>query len=148
MKTNVDFNRAGWLTSSRNPRLGRHSNRLLRNGAVLVTQGFVGSDSEGRTTTRTRGSDHSLPLLLPLLTRARFKSGLMSTDNDDTSANRSRATQVKSISPGVAASWLTGAKVLHPSTLQPAMARDCRLASATPEGPRRQWIAIARDQVA
>lgn len=91
---------------------------------VLVTQGFIGQDSQGHTTTLGRGgSDYSAALLAEALNGDNLAIwtdvvGIFTTDPRITDQARA----IKEISFGEAAEMATfGAKILHPATLIPAM---------------------------
>ncbi|MEI6893838.1 MAG: lysine-sensitive aspartokinase 3 [Colwellia sp.] len=91
---------------------------------VLVTQGFIGQDSQGNTTTLGRGgSDYSAALLAEALQGDNLSIwtdvvGIFTTDPRITD----QARVIKEISFGEAAEMATfGAKILHPATLIPAM---------------------------
>lgn len=91
---------------------------------VIVTQGFIGQDGLGNTTTLGRGgSDYSAALLAEALGSHRLAIwtdvvGIFTTDPRIT--NQAKA--IKEISFGEAAEMATfGAKILHPATLIPAM---------------------------
>lgn len=94
---------------------------------VVVTQGFIGSDTEGNTTTLGRGgSDYSAALLAEAIEATNLSIwtdvvGIFTTDPRIT--NQARA--INEISFGEAAEMATfGAKILHPATLIPAMRHD------------------------
>lgn len=91
---------------------------------VLVTQGFIGQDGLGETTTLGRGgSDYSAALLAEALSASNLAIwtdvvGIFTTDPRITEQARA----IKEISFGEAAEMATfGAKILHPATLIPAM---------------------------
>ncbi len=91
---------------------------------VLVTQGFIGQDGLGETTTLGRGgSDYSAALLAEALNASNLTIwtdvvGIFTTDPRITEQARA----IKEISFGEAAEMATfGAKILHPATLIPAM---------------------------
>ncbi len=91
---------------------------------VIVTQGFIGQDSHGHTTTLGRGgSDYSAALLTEALAGDSLEIwtdvvGIFTTDPRITDQARA----IKEISFGEAAEMATfGAKILHPATLIPAM---------------------------
>ncbi len=91
---------------------------------VLVTQGFIGQDGLGETTTLGRGgSDYSAALLAEALNASNLAIwtdvvGIFTTDPRITEQARA----IKEISFGEAAEMATfGAKILHPATLIPAM---------------------------
>ncbi|WP_426607370.1 lysine-sensitive aspartokinase 3 [Pantoea anthophila] len=94
--------------------------------ALVVTQGFIGSESEGRTTTLGRGgSDYTAALLGEALHAARVDiwtdvPGIYSTDPRVVPT----AKRIDEITFEEAAEMATfGAKVLHPATLLPAVRR-------------------------
>lgn len=94
---------------------------------VLVTQGFIGQDGLGETTTLGRGgSDYSAALLAEALNAKSLAIwtdvvGIFTTDPRITE----KARAIKEISFGEAAEMATfGAKILHPATLIPAMRQN------------------------
>lgn len=94
---------------------------------VVVTQGFIGSDATGATTTLGRGgSDYSAALLGEAINASQINiwtdvTGIFTTDPRITS----QAYALNEISFNEAAEMATfGAKVLHPSTLIPAMRKN------------------------
>lgn len=94
---------------------------------VLVTQGFIGQDGLGETTTLGRGgSDYSAALLAEALNATNLSIwtdvvGIFTTDPRITEQARA----IKEISFGEAAEMATfGAKILHPATLIPAMRQN------------------------
>ncbi len=94
---------------------------------VLVTQGFIGQDGLGETTTLGRGgSDYSAALLAEALGADNLAIwtdvvGIFTTDPRITEQARA----IKEISFGEAAEMATfGAKILHPATLIPAMRQN------------------------
>ena len=91
---------------------------------VIVTQGFIGEDVNGNTTTLGRGgSDYSAALLAEALNADNLAiwtdvEGIFTTDPRITDQARA----ITEISFGEAAEMATfGAKILHPATLIPAM---------------------------
>jgi aspartate kinase len=91
---------------------------------VIVTQGFIGQDLHGNTTTLGRGgSDYSAALLAEALNGTNLAIwtdvvGIFTTDPRITDQARA----IAEISFGEAAEMATfGAKILHPATLIPAM---------------------------
>tara|TARA_R110000737_G_scaffold5134_2_gene16665 strand:+ start:8541 stop:9917 length:1377 start_codon:yes stop_codon:yes gene_type:complete len=99
----------------------------LLDGQVIVTQGFIGSDCQGNTTTLGRGgSDYSAALLAEAVQASNLSIwtdvvGIFTTDPRITEQARS----INEISFGEAAEMATfGAKILHPATLIPAMRQD------------------------
>ncbi|SUB08848.1 lysine-sensitive aspartokinase 3 [Pantoea agglomerans] len=94
--------------------------------ALVITQGFIGSESEGRTTTLGRGgSDYTVALLGEALNAARVDiwtdvPGIYTTDPRVVPT----AKRIDEITFEEAAEMATfGAKVLHPATLLPAVRR-------------------------
>jgi aspartate kinase len=94
---------------------------------VIVTQGFIGQDENGYTTTLGRGgSDYSAALLAEALGAKNLAIwtdvvGIFTTDPRITDQARA----IKEISFGEAAEMATfGAKILHPATLIPAMRKN------------------------
>lgn len=98
--------------------------RPLCDHHVIVTQGFIGANSQGQTTTLGRGgSDYSAALLAEGVGATELQiwtdvEGIFTTDP----RIRSEATAIHEISFSEAAEMATfGAKILHPSTLWPAI---------------------------
>lgn len=94
---------------------------------LIITQGFIGADGDGRTTTLGRGgSDYSAALLAEALDAGTIEiwtdvPGIYTTDPRLVT----RARPIPEISFVEAAEMATfGAKVLHPATLQPAVRQD------------------------
>lgn len=94
---------------------------------LVITQGFIGADGDGRTTTLGRGgSDYSAALLAEALDAGSIEiwtdvPGIYTTDPRLVT----RARPIPEISFVEAAEMATfGAKVLHPATLQPALRQD------------------------
>jgi aspartate kinase len=99
----------------------------LLGDSLIITQGFIGSDADGRTTTLGRGgSDYSAALLAEALDASSIEiwtdvPGIYTTDPRLVT----RARPIPEISFVEAAEMATfGAKVLHPATLQPAVRQD------------------------
>ncbi|WP_323898273.1 lysine-sensitive aspartokinase 3 [Aeromonas hydrophila] len=99
----------------------------LLGDSLIITQGFIGADGDGRTTTLGRGgSDYSAALLAEALHAGTIEiwtdvPGIYTTDPRLVT----RARPIPEISFVEAAEMATfGAKVLHPATLQPAVRQD------------------------
>ena len=95
--------------------------------ALVITQGFIGSESKGRTTTLGRGGgDYTAALLGEALHAQRIDiwtdvPGIYTTDPRVVPA----AQRIDEITFEEAAEMATfGAKVLHPATLMPAVRSD------------------------
>ena len=126
MRTNDRFGRAEPDVSA----LAELSQQQLRprlEKALIVTQGFIGSEANGRTTTLGRGgSDYTAALLGEALQARRIDiwtdvPGIYTTDPRIVPA----AQRIDKITFEEAAEMATfGAKVLHPATLLPAVRND------------------------
>ena len=113
---------------------------------IVVTQGFIGADATGQTTTLGRGgSDYSAALLGEALNAQIVQIwtdvvGIFTTDPRLTSDARC----INEISFDEAAEMATfGAKVLHPATLIPAMRRNIKVFVGSSREPEAggTWIA-------
>lgn len=103
-----------------------HIKPLLEN-AIVVTQGFIGSEASGKTTTLGRGgSDYTAALLGEVLQAEQINiwtdvAGIYTTDPRIVD----KATLINEISFSEAAEMATfGAKVLHPATIMPAVRQN------------------------
>ncbi|MEZ9594966.1 lysine-sensitive aspartokinase 3 [Shewanella sp. 10N.261.52.F9] len=112
---------------------------------VIVTQGFVGADSEGNTTTLGRGgSDYSAALLAEALQANAVEiwtdvAGIYTTDP----RLAPNATPIAEISFNEAAEMATfGAKVLHPATILPAVRQKIQVFVGSSWAPEQggTWI--------
>jgi len=117
---------------------------------VLVTQGFIGQDGLGETTTLGRGgSDYSAALLAEALNATNLSIwtdvvGIFTTDPRITDQARA----IKEISFGEAAEMATfGAKILHPATLIPAMRQNIPVFVGSSKEPEKGGTQI-RQKVA
>ena len=117
---------------------------------VLVTQGFVGSDPEGNTTTLGRGgSDFTAALLAEALHAQTCEIwtdviGVYTTDPRITDAAR----PLPELSFEEAAEMATfGAKVLHPATMEPALRQDIKVFVGSSREPEKGGTWIVRDCV-
>ena len=131
---------------------------------VIVTQGFIGQDGLGNTTTLGRGgSDYSAAILAEALHADNLAiwtdvSGIYTTDPRITAQARA----IPEISFDEAAEMATfGAKILHPATLIPAMRKNIpvfvgsskepekggtRIQQAVDSNPTYRSIALRREQ--
>ena len=100
---------------------------ILQEGRIVVTQGFVGSTRDGKTTTLGRGgSDFTAALLGAWLPSNEIQiwtdvDGVMTCDPRIISDARS--IRVMTFTEAAELSYL-GAKVLHPDTIAPAVKQD------------------------
>jgi aspartate kinase len=147
MRTNDDFTRAAPQFDVANLRLKEGFTAALADGGVPVTQGFIGSTSEGVTTTIGRGgSDYSASIIGAAMDAEEIQiwtdvDGIMTTDPRISP----EAAKVKVISFAEASELAYfGAKVLHPSTLLPAMAREIPARVCNSRRPEAAGTAIVR----
>ena len=112
---------------------------------VVVTQGFIGADEEGRTTTLGRGgSDYSAALLAEALSASAVEiwtdvAGIYTTDP----RLAPNAKPLREISFNEAAEMATfGAKVLHPATILPAVRQQIQVFVGSSKAPEQggTWI--------
>ncbi|MFT5814180.1 MAG: aspartate kinase [Psychroserpens sp.] len=120
----------------------------LLNKQVIVTQGFIGSDQQGITTTLGRGgSDYSAALLAEAIAASNLSIwtdvvGIFTTDPRITDQARS----INEISFGEAAEMATfGAKILHPATLIPAIRQDIPVFVGSSKEPDAGGTRIQRE---
>lgn len=106
---------------------------------IVITQGFIGSEAKGRTTTRSRGgSDYTAALLGEALRASRVDiwtdvPGIYTTDPRVVPA----AKRIDEIAFEEAAEMATfGAKVLHPATLLPAVRSDIPVFVGSSKDPK------------
>ena len=116
--------------------------------SVIVTQGFVGADEQGRTTTLGRGgSDFTAALLAEALDAQTCEIwtdviGVYTTDPRITD----KARPLPELSFEEAAEMATfGAKVLHPATMEPALRQDIRVFVGSSREPEKGGTWIVRD---
>lgn len=147
MRTNDDFTRAAVQFDIANPKLKEGFTAALARGGAPVTQGFIGSTSDGVTTTIGRGgSDYSASIIGAAIDAEEIQiwtdvDGIMTTDP----RIAPDAAKVKTISFAEASELAYfGAKVLHPSTLLPAMAKDIPARVCNSRRPEADGTAIVR----
>jgi aspartate kinase len=138
--TNDDHTRAAPLTDETNAALGRTVRPILDGGRVAVIGGFVGATVEGHTSTLGRGgSDYSGALVGAGVHASEIQiwtdvDGMLSADPRVVKSPR----LVSQLSFDEAAELAYfGAKVLHPSTILPAVERNIPvriLNSSKPDG--------------
>ncbi|MCD8547004.1 MAG: lysine-sensitive aspartokinase 3 [Aeromonadaceae bacterium] len=112
---------------------------------IVITQGFIGANAEGQTTTLGRGgSDYSAALLAEALNATELEiwtdvPGIYTTDPRLVSSAR----PIDEISFAEAAEMATfGAKVLHPATLQPALRKGIPVFVGSSKAPEAggTWV--------
>ncbi|WP_047683934.1 MULTISPECIES: lysine-sensitive aspartokinase 3 [Xenorhabdus] len=123
MRTNDQFGQAEPDTNQLNILAAEHLQPRLNN-TIVITQGFIGREEKGRTTTLGRGgSDYSAALLGEALGLRRVDiwtdvPGIYTTDPRVAPT----AKRIDKIAFDEAAEMATfGAKILHPATLLPAI---------------------------
>ncbi len=118
---------------------------------VVVSQGFIGSDDQGNTTTLGRGgSDYSAALIAEAVDASTLEiwtdvPGMYTTDPRITAA----AKPIKEISFSEASEMANfGAKILHPSTLVPAVRQQIPVFVGSSKAPQQggTWIRKTVDQ--
>lgn len=118
---------------------------LLANDQIIVSQGFIGSDTNGVTTTLGRGgSDYSAALIAEAIQADKLEiwtdvPGMYSTDPRLAAA----AQPIKEISFCEASEMANfGAKILHPSTLVPAIRQQIPVFIGSSKAPEQggTWI--------
>ncbi|MBU2876944.1 lysine-sensitive aspartokinase 3 [Aliiglaciecola lipolytica] len=117
---------------------------------VYVTQGFIGADEQGRTTTLGRGgSDFTAALLAEALDAVSCEIwtdvvGVFTTDPRITDAAR----PLPELSFDEAAEMANfGAKVLHPATMEPALRKNIKVFVGSSKEPEKGGTWIVRDCV-
>lgn len=117
----------------------------LLSAQVIVTQGFIGADEAGQTTTLGRGgSDYSAALLAEALRASAVEiwtdvAGIYTTDP----RLAPNAHPIAEISFNEAAEMATfGAKVLHPATILPAVRQQIQVFVGSSKEPEKggTWI--------
>ncbi|EOW0803046.1 lysine-sensitive aspartokinase 3 [Vibrio parahaemolyticus] len=113
--------------------------------SVVITQGFIGSDEEGNTTTLGRGgSDYSAALIAEGVKASELEiwtdvPGIYTTDP----RIAPKASPIPEISFSEASEMANfGAKILHPSTLVPALRHDIPVFVGSSKEPEKggTWI--------
>lgn len=121
---------------------------LLESGKTVITQGFIGRDDEGKTTTLGRGgSDYSAALIAEVLDA---NDVLIWTDVPGIYTTDPRivpnAQRIDTISFNEAAEMATfGAKVLHPATLLPAVRSNIPVFVGSSKAPEQGGTWVTRD---
>lgn len=121
---------------------------LIAQGKVVITQGFIGRDDEGKTTTLGRGgSDYSAALLAEVLNANDVLiwtdvPGIYTTDPRVVA----QAKRIDTMAFNEAAEMATfGAKVLHPSTLLPAVRSNIPVYVGSSKAPEQGGTWVTRD---
>ncbi|OOF86031.1 lysine-sensitive aspartokinase 3 [Rodentibacter ratti] len=121
---------------------------LIDRGELIITQGFIGREPSGKTTTLGRGgSDYSAALLAEVLNA---KDVLIWTDVAGIYTTDPRivpvAQRIDTMSFAEAAEMATfGAKVLHPATLLPAVRSNIPVYVGSSKAPQEGGTWVTRD---
>lgn len=121
---------------------------LIEQGKVIITQGFIGRDEQGKTTTLGRGgSDYTAALIAEVL---KANDVLIWTDVPGIYTTDPRivtnAKRIDTISFNEAAEMATfGAKVLHPATLLPAVRSNIPVYVGSSKAPGQGGSWVTRD---
>ncbi|MFA9487613.1 MULTISPECIES: lysine-sensitive aspartokinase 3 [unclassified Mannheimia] len=121
---------------------------LIEAGKIAITQGFIGRDDEGKTTTLGRGgSDYSAALLAEVLNA---NDVLIWTDVPGIYTTDPRvvpnAQRIDTMAFNEAAEMATfGAKVLHPATLLPAVRSNIPVYVGSSKAPEQGGTWVTRD---
>lgn len=148
MVTSADFGRAPVLLSLAEGRMREGLPPLLDSGAIGVTQGFIGATTDGITTTLGRGgSDYSAALIGAALDADEIQiwtdvDGVMTTD--PRIVPQAKPLEAISFSEAAELAYF-GARVLHPSTLRPAMSKDIPVRVLNARNPGGRGTTIVRD---
>ncbi|MFZ7201248.1 lysine-sensitive aspartokinase 3 [Avibacterium avium] len=132
----------------------KNSDALLKpilaqdNDTMIITQGFIGRDPQGKTTTLGRGgSDYSAALLAEVLNAKDVLiwtdvAGIYTTDPRIVPA----AQRIDTMSFAEAAEMATfGAKVLHPATLLPAVRSNIPVFVGSSKAPQDGGTWVTKD---
>ncbi|MBQ4833208.1 lysine-sensitive aspartokinase 3 [Pseudoalteromonas sp. MMG010] len=148
LKTDSQFSKATPDVASTADAAKAHLIPLLEE-QVIVTQGFIGSDEFGQTTTLGRGgSDYSAALLAEAINAKSVHIwtdvvGIFSTDP----RLCAKATPIARLSFDEAAEMATfGAKVLHPATILPASRSHINVFVGSSREPERGGTWIEREK--
>ncbi|MGF1909098.1 lysine-sensitive aspartokinase 3 [Vibrio kasasachensis] len=144
LRTNDDFGKAE-PNVAQTAQLAKEKLVPLCQEFVVVTQGFIGSDEQGNTTTLGRGgSDYSAALIAEAVKAKGLEiwtdvPGIYTTDP----RIAEKATPIPEISFSEASEMANfGAKILHPSTLVPALRHDIPVFVGSSKEPEKggTWI--------
>lgn len=122
IRTDSEYNAANVLWSQTEENIRRLVGRTLEGGELVITQGFIGANSEGYTTTLGReGSDYTAAILAYALRAGKVTiwkdvPGVMTGDP----RKYSEATLIQALSYEMAVEMtFYGASVIHPKTIKP-----------------------------
>ena len=148
IRTDDNFTLACVDFETSNHRLSESLSPLIAEHNIPVLQGFIGSTNNGATTTIGRGgSDYSAAIVGAALDAEEIEiwtdvDGILTTDPRVVET----AAKVRAISFAEAAELAYfGAKVLHPSTLLPAMKKDIPVCVRNSRKPDRKGTMVVRE---
>jgi aspartate kinase len=127
MKTDEHFTKASVNVDSTEQQLKDIVLPKVENGYVVMTQGFIGSSSNGITTTIGRGgSDYSAAIIGALLNAGEIQiwtdvDGILTSD--PTVVRDAKKIKVMSFNEAAELAYF-GARVLHPETILPAVKKN------------------------
>ena len=146
--TNSHFGRAAPNDEQTRANSDRILKPLIDRGELVITQGFIGRDEQGKTTTLGRGgSDYSAALLAEVLDAEDVLiwtdvAGIYTTDPRIVP----NAQRIDTMSFSEAAEMATfGAKVLHPATLLPAVRSNIPVYVGSSKAPQDGGTWVTRD---
>lgn len=146
--TNSQFGKAAPNDEKTQHQADQRLKPLIADGKVVITQGFIGRDENGKTTTLGRGgSDYSAALLAEVLNANDVLiwtdvPGIYTTDPRVVPA----AQRIETMAFNEAAEMATfGAKVLHPSTLLPAVRSNIPVFVGSSKAPEQGGTWVTRD---
>ena len=145
MRTDSQFGKAVPDIATIRELAAEHLQPLLAKDQIIVSQGFIGSDADGLTTTLGRGgSDYSAALVAEAITAKTLEiwtdvPGMYSTDPRIT-ANAKPIAEISFSEASEMANF--GAKILHPSTLLPAVRQQIPVFIGSSKAPEQggTWI--------
>ena len=146
--TNSHFGKAAPNDEQTRANSDRILKPLVDRGELVITQGFIGRDEQGKTTTLGRGgSDYSAALLAEVLDAEDVLiwtdvAGIYTTDPRIVP----NAQRIDTMSFSEAAEMATfGAKVLHPATLLPAVRSNIPVYVGSSKAPQDGGTWVTRD---
>ncbi len=148
MITDKEFNRATPLFEDIHERCQEIFLPALTNNAIAITQGFLGSTRDGITTTLGRGgSDYSASILGAVLNAEEIQiwtdvDGILTAD--PSILPEARAIPELSFDEASELAYF-GAKVLHPSTIFPAVRKNIPVRVLNSKSPDHEGTLIQRN---
>lgn len=144
MKTDSDFGNASPDLTI----IKKKADRLFQSDKIILTQGFIGSDVFGNTTTLGRGGSDLSAALFAEATKADMLeiwtdvAGIFSTD--PRIVKEARPIEVITFDEAAELS-VFGGKVLHPATLKPAIRGGVKVRVASTNEPQKPGTLIVHE---